>query len=152
MPRAVAIGLTGYVAAMHRFDVGVVWLVGFHCFLRSGEMFGIRARDVSFARDCSSAVINLGLTKTGKRQGASESVTVSDGVVLAALRSLVQKRRPGELLASLSGPGQRAFLKKACEELGFRGCGLSLYSLRRGGATHDLGHRGFLDRTIVPGR
>ncbi|CAK0810274.1 unnamed protein product, partial [Prorocentrum cordatum] len=127
LPTAVAIGLTGYAAAMYHLDVGVLWLVGFHCFLRSGEMLGLRAMGVTFADDLSNAVLNLGLAKTGKRQGATESVTVTDRVVVRALRSLVQQRRLAEPLARLSGPRQRALFRQVCVERGLRDHKCSLY-------------------------
>ena len=152
LPKLVAIGLAGYVAALHRFDVGVLWLVGFHCVLRSGEMFNLRAQDVAFGPDRTTAVLSLGFTKTGKRQGAQESVTVSDAVVVRALWQLVQQRRPSEPLARLSSPGQRALFKQACRELGLEEHCFALYSIRRGGATHDFSYHGSLDRSIVRGR
>ena len=102
------------MAALHRFDVRVLWLVGFHCFLRSGEKFNVRARDVAFAADRTIAVLSLGFTKTGRRQGAQESVTASDAVVVRALWQLVQQRQPSEPLARFSGPRQWALFKQAC--------------------------------------
>eukprot|EP00438_Fugacium_kawagutii_P018550 Skav215112 [mRNA] locus=scaffold1893:181349:186727:+ [translate_table: standard] len=49
-------------------------LVAFHGLLRTGELLGLKASDVSVAKPQGPAVISLGLTKSGKRQGAAESI------------------------------------------------------------------------------
>ena len=60
-------------------------LVGFYSMLRAGEILGIMKSHVSPGAGFTPAVISLGLTKAGKRQGAAESVTVSVADVVRRL-------------------------------------------------------------------
>ena len=145
-------GLAGYAAVQRSYALGVLWLVGFHCCLRSGEMFALRAGDIIFGQGSNYAVLNLRLTKTGARRGAQESVTISDSIVAAHLQRVVRDLPPGQLVCSLSGPSQRQIFHEVCRELQLDEHGYGMYSFRRGGATHDFSHHGRLDRTIVRGR
>ena len=131
-------GLAGYAAVQRSYALGVLWVVGFHCCLRSGEMFALRAGDIIFGQGSNYAVLNLRLTKTGARRGAQESVTISDSIVAAHLQRVVRDLPPGQLVCSLSGPSQRQIFHEVCRELQLDEHGYGMYSFRRGGATHDF--------------
>eukprot|EP00435_Cladocopium_sp_Y103_P020405 s990_g5.t1 len=64
---------------------GLSLLVAFHGLLRSGELLGLQAWQIHMTGRTTPAVISLGLTKSGKRQGAAESVTITEQSVLLAL-------------------------------------------------------------------
>ena len=58
----------------HSFALSLV--VGYYAMLRTGEILGLRAKHLECAASCLQAVISLGYTKGGKRQGAAESVVL----------------------------------------------------------------------------
>ena len=58
--------------------------------LRTGEVLSIRNKDVTVDVKQGNAVISLGLTKGGKRTGASESVTIQ---VLEVVKRLAQWKK-----------------------------------------------------------
>eukprot|EP00435_Cladocopium_sp_Y103_P048031 s1613_g14.t1 len=64
---------------------GLSLLVGFHGLLRTGELLGLQAWQIHMTGRATPAVISLGLTKSGKRQGAAESVTITEQSVLLPL-------------------------------------------------------------------
>ena len=55
---------------------GLSLLVGYYGMLRTGELLTLRADHVTQSRCGEPAVISLGFTKGGKRQGAAESITI----------------------------------------------------------------------------
>ena len=78
-------------------------------------------------------------------------VTIDDPSVGQALSYLKLLRGSGPLL--VGSPAQfRSLFHRACAELGLNGLQLKPYSLRRGGATHDMLAHGELQRTIHRGR
>ena len=97
------------------------------------------------------AVISLGLTKSGKRAGASESVTIS---VTCALQWLWAWKNASSSRCPLT-PAPHHWRKKFSEcvkALNLEEFEFRPYSLRRGGATCWFGKHGSLDRIIVLGR
>ena len=133
-------------------DMAVLLCLGFHCLLRTGELLGLTAGDCDVDLPGLQAVLNLGLSKSGSRQGAKESVTVDDPVVVRLLAVLLLNKKPGDRLLSVS---QATFRKKFADyikELGLDDYDFKPYSLRRGGATAHFRHFGQLSRTVVRGR
>ena len=53
-------------------------LLGFHGLLRTGELLGVKKSHVEQQGPRSVAVISLGMTKGGRRQGAAESVAIRE--------------------------------------------------------------------------
>lgn len=86
--------LVGYslFKGQHLFALSL--LVGFYAMLRTGELLGIRNKDISQLNSSSVAVISLGLTKGGKRAGAAESVTVTEKDTLRRLWQWKQAASP----------------------------------------------------------
>lgn len=123
-------------------------LLGFHGLLRAGELLGIRKQHVVQAGPRSPAVISLGLTKSGKRAGASESVTIREEETLRRLWQWLMTPDSPTLLCGTAHSWRKAFndCLSSCH-LDFRP-----YSLRRGGATMYFGRHGSLDRLLVQGR
>ena len=91
MPVHVAIALAWYFIRIGYLGGAFLILVGFDCFLRTGELLSLVISDVQFGTS-SSGVIKLAHTKTGQRHGAFEATTVNDPacarVFSAYLRSL----------------------------------------------------------------
>ena len=73
MPLEILEVVVGYSIFKQQHLFALSLLVGFHGLLRMGEILNISASHVSVASPKGPAVISLGLTKGGKRQGAAES-------------------------------------------------------------------------------
>ena len=99
----------------------------------------------------SPAVINLGLTKAGKRQGAAESITLTEQKVLHLLWSWKLKVSPHTFLTS-KPHAWRATFSECVDKLKLSQWEFRPYSLRRGGATHLFVKCGSLDRVLLAGR
>lgn len=150
-PEKVVLSLVGYFLFHRDHAMALSLLLGFYSMLRTGELLGIKNRDVTVDERNRSAIISLGLTKGGKRAGAAESVTVSVAEVIRRLAQWKRATPPGSPLT----PPAHTWRKKFAQAL----TALSLdpwefrpYSLRRGGATFWFGQHGSLDRILLQGR
>ena len=128
---------------------GAAFLVGFDCMLRSGELYHLRRKDITFLRD--KAVLCLGKSKSGKRTGEKEMVVVESNT---AVRWLKIACSGISLEDNLLYRGERFFRKLFYELValfqveGF----LTVYSLRRGGATWNFLFHGSMEKTLLRGR
>jgi len=142
-------------AVQHQlFVFGCLLALGFHCFLRTGELLAIRPCDLLLRH--GKGIVNLPASKGGTRHNVRESVTIDDPVVVTLLEELVHAKREAHLFRvpiwNLSGTRFRdtfaqvvAFFK--VEHLRFRP-----YSLRRGGATAFFSQFGLMEKTLLRGR
>ena len=130
---------------------GLSLLLGFHGLLRTGELLGVLAKHVAVSKPQGPAVISLGLTKSGKRQGAAESITVYAEDVC---RRLYQWKEAVKPMTSLTGASHvwRSRFTEVLTALGFEHFDFRPYSLRRGGATHLFQLQGKFDSIMVLGR
>ena len=76
LPLEILEAMVGYSLFKQQHLFALSLLVGFFGLLRTGEILTICASHVSVVSNKGPAVISLGLTKSGKRQGAAESVTI----------------------------------------------------------------------------
>ena len=118
-------------------DTAVALVLGFSTFTRTGELFSARKCDFLLSWDRGSGVWTLPLTKSGRRHGAPESVTITDPWIVRLLYGYLSRLHPSDLLLSCSPHTQRVRLQQACQALDIDR-GFTWYSLRRGGATHAL--------------
>ena len=133
-----------------RPDFVAITLLAFHCALRIGEAMACKSAHLMF-NSAGSGVVALPLTKSGRRKGAQEQVTIDDAVVAFWVSSRAAAV-PNGPLTTASVASWRRWFAKALRELGLEGWGFKPYSLRRGGATHDfLQHQDFR-RTMHRGR
>ena len=134
-------------------QMALAMLVGFHCILRTGELMGVKSKDIDVSPDHKTAVLNLGLTKSGQRQGAAESVVLYDRPLIRLISAWQFGSAPGDSLVAC-GPFQfRREFRQAIATLHLKDdWDFKPYSLRRGGATHDFREHGQLSRTVVWGR
>lgn len=150
-PEKVLQALTGYFIFHNKATMALSVLLGFYGVLRTGEVLGIRNKDVTVDSSLSTAIISLGMTKGGKRTGAAESVSVSVSEVVRRLAQWKRSTSAGSLLT----PSPYSWRKSFSEALTARGLTeweFRPYSLRRGGATFWFGKHGSLDRILVQGR
>lgn len=126
-------------------------LVGYHGLLRTGELLGLKAKHISVSNPKDPAVISLGLTKSGKRQGAAESVTIHEEDVCRRLHQWKAKRHPE---SSLTGPSHkwRKQFNDIIKAVDLSRYDFRPYSMRRGGATHHFQTFGRFDSLLVLGR
>lgn len=133
------------------WQFGISLLVAFYGLLRTGELLNLQAWQIQMAGPLQPAVLNLGLTKSGKRQGAEESVTISEITVLKFLWAWKSKAPNHQFLTSK--PHQwRSLFQECLRGVGLEEWGFRPYSLRRGGATAFFTRYGSLDRVLLLGR
>eukprot|EP00438_Fugacium_kawagutii_P018349 Skav224070 [mRNA] locus=scaffold432:52613:53713:+ [translate_table: standard] len=150
MPKEVLFSMVGYALFKQQPDMALTLLLGFHGLLRTGELLSLTKKDIAISKPKGPAVISLGLTKAGKRQGAAESITVHVEDVCRRLYQWVHTSRR----LSLAGPPHkwRSSFSHILTALGFRDWDFRPYSLRRGGATDSFRAHGNLDRLLLAGR
>ena len=117
--------------------------------LRTGEVTMLTRSQVDVGDGKGPAVLSLGLTKAGKRQGASESITIT---VQEVVRRLTQWKRSNIQNLALSPASWRQMFAEGLTSLGLDRYQFRPYSLRRGGATFWFSKHGSMDRLLVQGR
>ena len=130
---------------------GLSLRVAFFGLLRTGELLSVRAKDVYITGPKGPAVISLGLTKSGARQGAAESVTIHDSSVLPGLYQWKCQAKPHDYL-TVKPHAWRKLFNQGIEALKLQEYAYRPYSLRRGGATFFFQHHGSFDRLLIQGR
>ena len=133
----------------HGFAVSL--LMGFYGMLRTGEILGIRRQDLKADVNHAKILLSLGLTKSGKRMGAAESVVLGyDKVVVPLLQWM---KLAGSTSPLTYHPGKwRLLFNEALKALHLTDFEFRPYSLRRGGATWWFSRHHSLDKLLVDGR
>ena len=147
----ILLSLVGVALAWEDHAIAAGMLVAFQGLLRTGELLGLVKADFSFDLKKGQVVINLGLTKGGKRRNESEEVLVRDRTLTALLFLILEKKRPGDRLM----PAEKVFRARFAEYLQYlqlHGLNFKPYSLRRGGATHLFYESGSMETVRVRGR
>ena len=151
LPESVLRAMVGWAATHEHYSFGLSLLVGFYGLLRTGELLALQAWNIHMTSPSSPAVISLGLTKSGKRQGAAESVTLNEVKVLKLLWFWKQHVSPHTFLTAK--PHQwRDLFDKCLQGVKIADWAFRPYSLRRGGATALFVKTGALDRILILGR
>ena len=148
---AVLHAMVGWAVFNEYFSFALSLLVGFHGLLRTGELLALQAWQVHMIDASQPAVINLELTKSGKRQGAAESITISDQDVLKYLWGWKQHVAKHIFLTEKPHVW-RARFADCIAHLKLTAWEFRPYSLRRGGATHYFVKFGSIDRVLLLGR
>eukprot|EP00435_Cladocopium_sp_Y103_P073912 s436_g45.t1 len=151
LPERMVHALAGYFLFHRQPRMALSLLLGFYSMLRTGELLGIRNKDVTVDVLNTTAVISLGFTKGGKRTGASESTTVAVTEVVRRLAQWKRNTPPGSLLCPKPSTWRKSF-SQAIAALSLETWEFRPYSLRRGGATFWFGKHGSLDRILLQGR
>eukprot|EP00435_Cladocopium_sp_Y103_P047692 s849_g14.t1 len=112
----------------------------------TGELLAVKARHVTISKAKGPAVISLGLTKAGKRQGAIHSEDVC-----RRLHQWKLTASPDKLLAG-SPHSWRKRLSEILTAVHLDQSDFRPYSLRRGGATYYFQVHGRFDSLLVLGR
>ena len=99
-----------------------------------------------------SAVLHLGLTKSGRRKGRPETVVVDDQQVVQLVTWAADGKRPGDGVLGRKNQVFRKDFKRLLERTGLAGLEYMPYSLRRGGASHLFRETGNLSLVQERGR
>ena len=151
LPEQVVLAMAGWAFFRNHYSFGVSLLIGFYTMLRSGELLGLRSSDLMSAPKERQVLISLGLTKGGKRQGASESVIL--GVEQAVLLTQRWKKVASSATSLTPSPDKwRTLFSDCLKALGLEDYGFRPYSLRRGGATWWFSKHQSLERILIQGR
>ena len=143
--------MVGYSLFHQEFDFALSLLVAFFGLLRTGELLALKSRHIMLRDAKGPAVISLGLTKSGKRHGAAEHVTIHTEEVC---RRLFAWKKTAKADSSLAGPAHkwRQRFAEIVDKVGFSAFDFRPYSLRRGGATYFFQSHGSFDRLLTMGR
>ena len=151
MPLDILESLVGYSLFKGRPLFALSLLLGFFGLLRTGEILALTKQQVTVSRQSGTAILSLGLTKSGKRQGAAESITLHTEDVIRRLSQWVLTPHSPPLLCPSSSQWRLLF-SQSLEALGFSSLEFRPYSLRRGGATFFFRQTGAFDRLLLHGR
>lgn len=143
--------MVGWSFFHEHFSFGLSLLVAFYGLLRTGELLNLQAWQIHMTSSSQPAVLNLGLTKSGKRQGAAESITLTEMPVLKLLWQWKQAVSSYQFLTDKPHVW-RSLFQQCLEGIQVTEPGFRPYSLRRGGATSLFVKVGSLDRVLLLGR
>ena len=149
----ILLAMVGHALSQGWQRMALVLLVGFHCVLRTAEMYNLQVGDFEFDASLTSGILTLRESKSGTRYNMIESVTITDATLIALFTALFDQSPKG---APLLPEGARCFRQRfdACVRA-LRLPGTLLYkpySIRRGAATADFLSHGSLSKTCVRGR
>ena len=149
----ILLAMVGNAADRGWHRMGLLLLLGFHCLLRTAEMYKLQVSDLECSDSLRSGVLTLRESKSGTRFNVVESVTVNDTSLLVLFKALTLHLPPGELLFP---EGAHCFRQRFDLLIASLCLPTTLlykpYSIRRGAATADFQSHGKLSRTCVRGR
>jgi len=120
--------------------------LGFHCFLRTGELFALHCSDVQVGEKGGAVVLQH--TKKGMR----DIVSINDPLVLTLVKMRLLHSCAGDWFCDMPAAKARVMFADFIKALELTHLGLRWYSLRRGGATHHFCKFGQMESTLVRGR
>lgn len=126
-------------------------LIGFYAMLRTGELLQLRASHILCSKRQRQALLSLGMTKGGKRHGASESVVLGYEDAYRFTQRWTDIAPSSAPLARTPAKW-RSLFSQALEALGLQDHEFRPYSLRRGGATFWFQRHQSMDQILVQGR
>ena len=142
-------GMAGLCVRLGWCRPAAALLLGFDCLLRPGELYQLRVKDITWAG--GKATLTLRHTKTGQRKGAEEMIFCESDLATRWLRLACLRLQPSDTLLDRSPTEFRALFFNLLDYLGIQG-NLSMYSLRRGGATWHFMTVRSMEATLLRGR
>ena len=113
-------------------------------------MLSLRSCSIFYKKSQASLILHE--TKTGKRKGVDERVTVTSSLAVKALKFATRNRLKGDLVLNRSVYSFRRVFKQLLDFFELSKSDYNVYSLRRGGATAFFTQCGSLDKTMTTGR
>ena len=151
IPEKTLHAMIGWALFHEHYTFALSLQLGFYALLRTGELHALTASSIFMTGPGKPAVISLGLTKSGKRVGAAESVTLHAHEPLRRLWHWKKQSQPRDLLVPSSSQWRTMF-SKCLDSLGLNDFSFRPYSLRRGGSTFWFHKHGNFDKLLVLGR
>ena len=149
----ILLAMVGRAVTLGWHRLGLLLLLGFHCILRTAEMYSVRVGDFEFDKSLQRGVLTLRESKSGTRYNMVESVTIDDANLVVLWSALLADVPRGELVYPEGAHSFRRCFDQLVSDVGLP---FSLYykpySIRRGAATADFLSHGLLSRTCVRGR
>eukprot|EP00438_Fugacium_kawagutii_P007494 Skav230011 [mRNA] locus=scaffold1958:375430:381508:+ [translate_table: standard] len=149
MPWDVAKTLSAQAYEAGQYDLSLMLLLGFCFFLRTMELVLLTTEDIHKQIHTHSVVITLTGTKTSRR--ADQSLVIQNESLCKMVSHLLLLLPKGKLWR-YSPRGFRQCYAALLAGIGATECGFTVYSLRRGGATHTYVHTRSLDHVAILGR
>ena len=109
--------------------------VAFRCLLRTGELLALQARDIVITPKSPTAVLYLGIAKTGARNPHAGTVSLQDAPLVRRLLQWKKTVPPDAHLIPISASQFRTVFKASLDATHLSQFQFKPYSLRRGGAT-----------------
>eukprot|EP00438_Fugacium_kawagutii_P017025 Skav211322 [mRNA] locus=scaffold3035:16954:19240:- [translate_table: standard] len=136
-------------------EVAAAFLIalGFHAYLRTGELLSLRFRDLQLGTNRGVVTIRGG--KSGLRHNIDEAVALYDPLVLQLgqlARLLPRHTNPNSIVWPFHAKKFRDTFAKCVSHFELQALEYKPYSLRRGGATHDYIAKGLLEPILLRGR
>lgn len=135
LPSMFVFALAQWLVQSKAPDVAAAIILGYHCVLRTGELLKLVAGDFVFSDNLDSAVVDLGLTKSGSRRGVKESITITQAWIVKLLRAATLSSLASAPLVQGGSYRLRRLFAAGLTALQLTEFGFKPYSLRRGGAT-----------------
>eukprot|EP00438_Fugacium_kawagutii_P032620 Skav203451 [mRNA] locus=scaffold2237:7330:11377:- [translate_table: standard] len=151
LPEHVLQAMAGWCFFHGHFAFGISLLVGFYTMLRTGEIIGLRSSHLLCGPQDKQIVISLGLTKSGKRHGAAESVILGFQPAVELTKRWKTLVGPASPFVSTAARWRKLF-NECLVGLGIEAQQFRPYSLRRGGATFWFAKHQNMDRLLIQGR
>ena len=155
MPVQVALALAWYFVRMGHLGGAFLILLGFDCFLRTGELLSLILDDISYGDD-NAGIVKLEHTKSGQRHAAFEASTINDPMCIQLFRILIRELAPNtsrrNYIFVMKPHVFYSLFKKGLAWLGLESFGFHPYSLRRGGATAYFRATRNMEATLDRGR
>ena len=149
MPWAVAKTLAAAAFEGGHHDLSFLILVGFAFYLRTMELITLKTTDVHIDRRSDTVVLTLAKTKTARNH--AQTVAMQHSGLAKILVLLLQHLAPGPIWR-YSPRGFRMCFSAILDHCRATVCCFTVYSLRRGGATHAYVCSRSLDLVVVQGR
>lgn len=127
--------------------------LGFHAYLRTGELLSLQFRDLQLGS--ATGIVTIRGGKSGLRHNIDEAVALYDGFVIQLghlVRLLPHHKYPTSVVWPYSPAHFRKTFNQCVKFFDLERLNYKPYSLRRGGATHDYMLKGILEPILLRGR
>ena len=151
MPLSVCKALVGLFVDLNEVTMAFLIALGYHAYLRTGELLKLQNQDVQFQG--SQGVVTIRASKAGLRFNIDEAVSLYDSTLsrLWKLHMLLH-REPLALVWTRGAKQFRDMFHQGLHCLYLSFSGFQPYSLRRGGATNHFAAKRSLDGILLRGR
>ena len=152
LPRLVCRALISFFLECNEPTMAFLLALGFHTYLRTGEILKLTAQDV--ALNSQHGVVTIRRSKTGLRFNIDEAVAIND-LSLFSLWELCHLERalaPGDLIWRRSANAFRQLFYQGIHFFKLDHIDFAPYSIRRGGATHSFQTSQSLESILLRGR